>query len=108
MKINVIIHTKEWPRNNPEEIVEDNTENCMTTGNHNSCVKIKVLKQSKLKLLNIQHVTRQKTDKNACNAFGLESFQYTPRQQKEAPKGQKNFKNTKKSPHREVGGAHPI
>ena len=33
--IEVNIHTKEWPSNAPEEVVEDDTENGMTTANHN-------------------------------------------------------------------------
>ena len=33
--IDVIIHTKEWPSNAPEEVVEDDTENVMTAANHN-------------------------------------------------------------------------
>ena len=33
--IDVIIHTKEWPSNAPEEVVEDDTENGMTAANHN-------------------------------------------------------------------------
>ena len=33
--IDVIIHTKEWPSNAPEKVVEDVTENVMTTANDN-------------------------------------------------------------------------
>ena len=33
--IDVNIHTKEWPSNAPEEVVEDDTENVMTTANDN-------------------------------------------------------------------------
>ena len=33
--IDVNIHTKEWPSNAPEEVVEDDTENGMTAANHN-------------------------------------------------------------------------
>ena len=45
--IDVIIHTKEWPSNAPEEVVEDDTENVMTTANDNELCRIKVLKQLK-------------------------------------------------------------
>ena len=49
--IDVIIHTKEWPSNAPEEVVEDDTENVMTAANHNELRLNQVLKQLKLKLL---------------------------------------------------------
>ena len=39
--IDVIIHTKEWPSNAPEEVVEDDTENVMTTANDNELCRIK-------------------------------------------------------------------